>query len=130
MKDLKIGAVFRIDALGALLSAGLILFVIRSHYQIFGLKPNFCDGLGLVAALFFGYSLSCSFWAHKTVYGKQLVQIISIANTLYALVVMLLLILEWDLISRWAIAYFGGELCLILTLAYLEWSYSKTYRPI
>lgn len=111
------------DALGALISATLVLFLVRSNTAFFGMDPRICEVLGLIAALFFGYSLSCSFWAHNSVHGLKLLRVISLANTLYALALIGILLKEYNELSLWGLSYFSGEIGLLFFLSTQEWKY-------
>lgn len=125
LKNLRIDAVFRIDALGALISACLVLFLIWPQPEIFGLEESICEGLGLVAAMFFGYSLSCSIWIENSVHAKALLGIISGGNSLYALALLVLLAVKWDSLGFFGLLYLSGEALLLFLLASQEWRYAK-----
>jgi hypothetical protein len=125
-------ALFRLDALGGLLSAGLMFFVLRPFHAAFGIPPGWplpLAGLGLAYAL---YSGVCSLWAGSgplpdfPAAGRTRLKIIALANGLYCLFTLWLIGRHYPQLSLLGLAYFLGEVLLIASLAALEWQVAQT----
>lgn len=110
---------FLIDGLGAALSAILLGIVLPSFASVFGVPPNILYGLGLVAALFAIYSLSCHLWFPDK--WRPFLKGIAIANFLYCLITMGLIGYLYPQITWLGIGYFVGEVMIIGFLVAWEW---------
>lgn len=109
---------FAADAVGAAVTAFLLYGVLRNCPDFFAMPPNILCYLSLTAALFSVYSFCC--FAIMPVRWSYYLRIISIANVLYCLVTLVLLILYRQHITTWDVAYFLGEIAVIVSLVFVE----------
>jgi hypothetical protein len=111
-------ALFLTDGIGAILT-GICLFVIMRHFnEYFGMPPAILTLLLALAACLCMYSLLCFLFLKKN--PVLFINIISIANLLYCLLTMVLLIVYFPLLTFLGVAYFVGEIGIICVLVYIE----------
>lgn len=109
---------FLLDGLGALLTALLLSFILRTFNGFFGLTKNTFGYLSLIALVFSFYSVTCYFLVNKK--WKSYLKIICIANILYCILTFGVLIYNYQKISAFGAIYFLGEITIILGIVYLE----------
>ncbi|WP_073485300.1 MULTISPECIES: hypothetical protein [unclassified Flavobacterium] len=110
--------IFLLDGFGALLTAVLLFFVLRTFNSFFGLSKITLVYLSLIAFIFFIYSSVCFFLAKNN--WKLYLKIICTANILYCILTFGILIYNFQSISIFGIAYFLGEIVVIGGLVFLE----------
>ena len=110
--------IFLIDAFGAILTAFLLFFVLRTFNTFFGLSKTTLEYLSLLAVFFSVYSFSCFFLIINN--WKSYLKIICIANVFYCLLTIGIIIYYYQSISVFGIAYFFGEIVVIAGLVFLE----------
>ena len=117
MLSLKPRTIFLIDGVGALVTF-ISLLAMRQWNEFFGMPSDTLVYLALVAAGFSIYSLSCflMFSSQWPLFLKG----IATANTLYCFATLLLLILHSEKLTTLGIAYFIGEILIIIGLVTLE----------
>ncbi len=115
---------FLIDGLGAVLTATLLSQVLVRWQTLFGVPAAVLYALAGVAACFAVYSLGCYLLLREG--HARYLRAIAIANTAYCLVTLGLLAYLPD-ISWLGIAYFTGEIIIILLLVNLE--FRKAAEP-
>lgn len=108
---------FLIDGLGALLSAAL-LSALALMPHVAGMPPAIVWPLALIAALFAAYSLSC--YALRPRRQRLLLRLIAAANLLYCGLTLGLVIAHYPGLTALGVAYFAGEIALIVALAGYE----------
>lgn len=118
--------IFLIDGLGALLTAFLLCVVLTSFQSFFGMPVQVLCLLGAVAAVFAVYSFSCYFLLKQA--QRSFLKAIIIANLLYCLVSLGLVIYYFQQLTVWGLLYFAGEIIVILALAALEISCLKRFE--
>ena len=117
---------FLIDSIGAFLTA-ILLFVILSYFEPeFGLPKQTLYCLFTLACTFAIYSFACYKNVNKN-WNKYL-QIISIANFLYCLLTLILIIIYRNRITKLGLIYFIIEVIIIGCLAYIEIKIAKKYQ--
>lgn len=107
-----------LDAIGALVSAislGVIIPAFNSHFN-FPIDVLYI--LGGVAAVFSIYSFFSYLFAREK--WRKSLGIIAIANLSYCILTAALVVKFLDVISLLAIAYFVGEILLVVALAIWE----------
>ena len=109
---------FLIDAFGAILTAFLLFFVLRTFNTFFGLSKTTLEYLSLLAVFFSVYSFSCFFLIINN--WKSYLKIICIANVFYCLLTLGIILYYFQSISVFGIAYFLGEILAIVGLIFLE----------
>ena len=115
--------IFLIDGFGALLTALLLFFVLRSFNTFFGLSKSTFEYLSLLALVFSVYSFSCFFLIASI--WKPYLKIICSANILYCLLTFGIVLYYYQNISAFGIAYFLGEITVIFMIVFLEISIIK-----
>jgi len=110
--------IFLIDAFGAILTAFLLFFVLKTFNTFLGLSKTTLEYLSLLAVIFSVYSFSCFFLIINN--WKSYLKIICIANVFYCLLTIGIIIYYYQSISVFGIAYFFGEIVVIAGLVFLE----------
>ena len=111
--------VFIVDGLGATLTALLLLTIVAGLQPYFGLPLPTVYFLSSLALLFAVYDFLCFRLAGKK--WPLFLGIIIVANGLYCFLTLGLLLFYRNLISPWAVAYFSGEILVVLVLVRAEW---------
>lgn len=115
--------VFLADALGALLTSstlGIFLVQLREYFLLS--KNTFYI---LAAYVFVLFIYSFSIYLAKPTKWVPFLRIISLANAAYCLFTFTIIFLLSQTVSTLTIIYFVGEAGLILTIAYVEWTYAN-----
>lgn len=111
---------FLIDSLGALTTAFLLFVVLRNFNEYFGIPEKILIYLSAIAVCYFFYSLTCSFVIK--VNWVPFIKGICIANLLYCVSTVGLLILYHHQLTSIGIVYFLGEIAIVCGIAYLEFN--------
>ncbi len=109
---------FLMDSIGALNTAFLLFVVLRNFNEYFGMPERILTYLSVIAVCFCIYSTICFFVikANWTPFIKG----ISIANLLYCVLTISLVIFYNSQLTTIGIAYFLGEIAIICGLVYIE----------
>ena len=109
---------FLIDSIGALTTAFLLFIVLRNFNEYFGMPERISTYLAVIAVCFCIYSTTCFFVikAKWTTFIKG----ISIANLLYCILTIGLIIFYHPQLTTIGIVYFLGEIAIICGLVYIE----------
>lgn len=110
--------IFLIDGFGALFTAFLLFFVLRTFNTFFGLSKITLEYLSILALAFSVYSFSCFLLITNN--WKAYLKIICIANILYCLLTFGIVLYCYKGISVFGIAYFLGEIIVICGIVFLE----------
>ncbi len=115
---------FLIDGFGALLTASLLFFVLRNFNEYFGMPKTILTYLSAIAACFFIYSICCYLFlkGFRTIFIKA----IGIANLLYCVLTMGLVIAYYSRFTVLGITYFTLEVMLVCVLVYIEFKVAST----
>lgn len=105
-----------VDGIGALISAALLGLVLTTWEPAFGMPARILVPLAMVAAIFAVYSLA-GYLADR---GPAWLLGIALANTVYCGVTLALVVALRDSLTWLGIAYFAGEILLILGLVAAE----------
>lgn len=110
--------IFLIDGMGALVSAVLLGLVLTRLETFFGLPKHVLYLLSGIALLLAVYSLSNAFMqpANPSIRLK----LIAVANLLYCLLTVVLLLIYYPQLTVYDLLYFMGELLIIVSLAAFE----------
>lgn len=109
---------FIIDGIGAMLTAALLMFLLGNLNEYFGVPATTLTYLAVIAAAFCIYSFTCFFVGRKN--PPPFIRTIAIANLLYCLLTLVILITRFSEITTLGIAYFVGEMGIICVLVYTE----------
>ena len=109
---------FIIDGLGAMLTAILLLVVVRNFNEYFGMPKTILTYLSAIAACFAIFSTSCFLLVKQN--RLPFIRSISYANLLYCILILILLIMYCYQLTIMGIIYFIVEIIIISVLAYIE----------
>jgi hypothetical protein len=109
---------FLLDSVGAFTTAFLLFVVLTNFNEFFGMPERILIYLSVIAVCFFIYSTTC-FFAIKANW-TPFIKGISIANLLYCLLTISLVIFYHTQLTTIGIAYFLGEILIICGLVYIE----------
>ena len=109
---------FLADSAGALISAFFLFVVLKKFNAYFGTPETILNYLSAIAACFCIYSAACFLFlkGNWTLY----IRVISIANLLYCILTLCLLIIYLPLHTYLGITYFLAEIAVIGVLVYIE----------
>ena len=119
-----------LDGLGALLTAIMCLIVANFEPYI-GMPKEVMFVLSGAGFCFAIFSFSSHLWAKKDF--EKYLSIILIANTAYCLGTLVLATIHIDQLTRLGIAYFTGEIIIVLMIAYAEFrevKQSKSFQKM
>ena len=122
LKKLTFKKLFLLDAIGATITALLLSQLLARLQSFFGMPKNILHGLAAIAVCFAIYSFTCYFKAIEKNW-KLLMKGIAVANTLYCLITLTLVIYLYNTLSWIGIAYFIGEIMVIFILVRIENGY-------
>jgi len=114
---------FFVDGLGAWVSAFFLSMVLAKFEPAFGMPLNVLIILALVPGFFVLYSFGCYFFL-KDNWGPFL-KAIAVANSLYCLVTIGLVIYHYDKLTFLGIGYFVIEILVVGVLIALEFKASS-----
>jgi hypothetical protein len=109
---------FLIDGLGALTTAFFLFVLMREFNSYFGMPEAVLTNLAVIAFCFCLYSMACFLFlkGSKAIFMR----LIGIANLLYCVLTLGLVIQNFSLLTGVAIVYFISEMFIICTLGYIE----------
>src|SRR6056297_2379575 len=114
---------FLIDAAGAFATALLLSQVLARFESVFGMPRHTLFILAGIALCFLIYSITCYFLVDENP-GKFL-KVIAAANTMYCILTLSLMIMHASTLTWLGLAYFTGEIIIILMLVRLEYKTSQ-----
>jgi len=120
----KPSLLFLIDGVGALLSAILLVAMVLPLQGWFGMPPYIVRYLAIPAFALAGYSLIC--YLIKPSNHRPYLVFIAVANIIYCIITSIMLLRYSGSITPLGIAYFLGEISIVITIASLELLAAKT----
>ncbi|MBC6700132.1 hypothetical protein [Hymenobacter sp. BT190] len=108
-----------------MLSAIALGFILPVFERSVGLPVQTLHLLALLAAVFASYSLGC-FWS-KPANWRPFLQAIALANLLYGVMTVALLLFHYQKVKALGWLYFGLELTVIVLLS--RWELQTAARP-
>ncbi len=120
LTNLDFKKLFLIDGLGALLTALLLSQVLARFESVFGMPREILWGLAGMAGCFAIYSFLCHLFIEEN--GKPYLKGIAAANTIYCITTLGLVIYLKESLTYLGVAYFIGEIVIILILVRLEFN--------
>lgn len=109
---------FLLDSIGALTTAFLLYIVLRNFNEYIGMPERILTYLSVIAICFCIYSTVCFFVIKAN--WTPFIKIISIANLLYCVLTISLVIFYAPQLTAIGLAYFLGEIAIIFGLVYIE----------
>jgi len=123
---LKSKTVFLIDGLGATLTTILLIAVLKTFNQCFGMPRKTLTILSILALILAIYSFSCFAFSHNN--PQKLLRPIIVANLTYCILTLGLVIYFYNKLTILGLAYFVGEILIICGLVYIELKTLKALR--
>lgn len=117
---------FLIDSIGALTTAFILFVVLRNFNEYLGMPKIILTYLYMIAACLCIYSTTCFFVIKED--WIPFIRVISIANLLYCIVTIGLVIFYYPQLTMIGIAYFVGETAIICGLVYIELNVATTIK--
>jgi hypothetical protein len=118
LKNLTPKKLFLIDGMGAVLTALLLSQLLARLIPVFGMPRAILYPLAGIAACFAAYSFTCHLLIKQN--WAPFLRGIAVANTLYCLTTLGCVIYLWDSLTWLGIAYFIGEILIVMTLVRAE----------
>ena len=118
LRNLSYRSLFLIDGVGALVTALLLSQVLARFEDIFGMPRQVLFVLAGIAACFAVYSISCHFLIKEQ--WRPYLRGIALANMTYCLSTLVLVLYLNRSLTWLGIAYFLGEIVLVMTLVAIE----------
>jgi hypothetical protein len=115
-----------VDGIGAILTCLLLSQLLARMEPLFGMPPDVLYILAGIAGIFAIYSLGG--WLFLKNNGRTYLRIIAIANSLYCLTTLILVIYFFPVLTWLGIAYFLGEIALVLFLVRWELLVSQVLK--
>ncbi len=115
---------FLIDGVGALVTAGMLGMVLTRFESYFGIPSTILYPLSAVALIFCIYSLINYFMIGTN--WRVFLKLIAIANSIYCLVTLSVIFSIYDSLTWLGLAYFLGEIIIVMTLVSIEWKKATT----
>jgi hypothetical protein len=109
---------FFIDSLGALLTTLFLFAVLRNYNEYFGIPKTILTYLAAIALCLCIYSTICYFFLKGN--WKPFAIGISIANLLYCILSIVVIIFYYPLLTTIGKTYILVEIIIICTLVYIE----------
>ncbi|MEQ9298968.1 MAG: hypothetical protein RIF33_10410 [Cyclobacteriaceae bacterium] len=123
LKKLTIRKLFLIDAIGAIVTAGMLGLVLPKLEPYIGMPQYVLNPLAMAVCVYAVYSFACYWLIPRN--GQVFLRAIAIANSLYCAVTLGLIIYLFDGLTLLGIIYFLGEISVILALVRLEWNATR-----
>lgn len=117
--------VFLLDGVGAGVSLGMTVVVLLLQ-PWFGMPTETVKILIPLTAICMVYSLLC--WFFRPERWRRLLLLIALANLGYAVSILTLLVVQRDALTPLGVAYFGGEVVVLVALGCLESRKSMRHR--
>jgi hypothetical protein len=111
---------FLIDSIGAFMTAFSLFIILRQFNAYFGMPKDELTYLSIVAVCFGIYSTACFLFLKGNL--KPFIKFISIANLMYCVLTIGLLIKYFPLLTIIGITYFLTEIVIVCGLSYVELS--------
>ncbi len=115
--------IFLVDGLGAALTATMLGVVLPIFVAFFGMPTTVLYPLAAAAASYAIYSFSC--YILKPQRWQLFLRGIASLNLVYCCVSLALMVIFWDPLSVWGVAYFASEKLIILQLVFQEFSLAR-----
>lgn len=108
-----------LDGIGALVTASLLSLILAPYESLFGMPKQVLYILAGIAFCFALYSFSCHLFLKRDF--EFYLKIIMSANILYCVATFTLMFLYFESLTWLGIAYFSGEILVVLILVLIEY---------
>ncbi|MEM6271561.1 MAG: hypothetical protein AAF998_19145 [Bacteroidota bacterium] len=123
LKNLTFKKLFLIDGMGAIITALMLSHVLARLESFFGMPRQILFILAGIAAGFAVYSILCHFLVREN--WRPFLRGIATANIAYCIVTFGLVVYLFDTLTYLGIAYFIGEIILVVGLARFEFEFAR-----
>jgi predicted membrane-bound spermidine synthase len=110
--------IFLTDGLGALLTALMLMFVLKPFEQNFGMPTEIIEILSITAFIFAIYSIACFVFINKNT--VVFLSIISLVNLFYCVVTSGFIVYFYERLTILGISYFVAEIIIMCGIVCLE----------
>ncbi len=119
---------FLIDAIGAIISGALLLFLVIPNSHFFGIPKKELEWLIYPIILFIFYDILLYLIPLKI--KIPFLRLIAIFNFIYCLIILYVLFQNIETTSIWGLAYFCGEIIIIGLISYFELTFNAKNHSI
>jgi len=112
-----------VDSVGAFLTTLSLFVVLRTFYELIGMPLSVLTYLSILSAFFCLYSAACFLFLKRN--WVPFIWGIGIANLLYCVLTMTLVLLNYPQLTALGVAYFLGEIMIVGVLVYIELRVAK-----
>jgi len=123
---LKPKSVLLVDGVGAFLTAFLLITVLKTFNEYFGMPQKTLSILSILALILAIYSFSCFAFSDNN--SQKFLKPIIVANLTYCILTLGLVIYFYKKLTILGLTYFGGEILIIGGLVYIELKTLETSR--
>jgi hypothetical protein len=109
---------FLLDSMGALLTACMLVVILASFEETFGMPPKTLYALAIVACVFAIYSISCYFFVKKN--WRPFLKGIALANLAYCCISLFAVYYYFERLTNLGLIYFLIEVMVVLGLIRIE----------
>jgi len=109
---------FLFDGFGALLTAFILLAILRTFNEYFKMPPNALNFLSIISLIFSAYSFCCFFLVKNN--WHPFLRAIIIANLLYCILTLGLVFYNYQQLTILAVTYFLIEIIVVCILVFFE----------
>ncbi len=115
--------IFLIDCIGAITSTFFLGVVLTTFEEFFGMPSHILYYLASIALVFAVYSFACYFRFPEK--WTSFLKVIAFANLFYCILTLILVIYLFQQLTLFGLAYFIGEMILIIGIVSLEFKVAK-----
>jgi hypothetical protein len=117
---------FLVDSVGALLTTLSLFVVLRTFHELIGMPLSVLTYLSILSACFCLYSAACFLFLKRN--WVPFIRVIGIANLLYCVLTMTLVLVYFHQLTAFGIAYFLGEIMIVGFIVYIELQVAKAIK--
>lgn len=109
---------FLVDSVGALLTTLSLFVVLSTFHELIGMPLSVLTYLSILSVCFCLYSAACFLFLKRN--WVPFIRIIGIANLLYCVLTMTLVLVYYSQLTPLGVAYFLGEIMIVGVIVYIE----------
>jgi hypothetical protein len=117
---------FLIDSIGAFITAFFLFVIVQQFNAYFGMPETVLTYLSVIAVCFSVYSIAC--FSFLKTRRAAFIKLIGIANLLYCVLTMGLLIAYYRNLTITGLLYFSSEMIIICSLCHIELTVAKEIK--
>jgi hypothetical protein len=117
---------FLVDSVGALLTTLSLFVVLRTFHELIGMPLSVLTYLSVLSACFCLYSAACFLFLKR--HWVPFIRVIGIANLLYCVLTLTLVLVYYPQLTTLGVAYFLGEIMIVGILVFIELEVAKAIK--